>query len=406
MLFAPALVEVERARDLYAVHPVAGLRVTRADLIARVKAHVGREVPQSAIRAAGLAQQLLGLFPTADDYETAMYGLLEAGLAGYYEPSDGTMYMADDLDATDTPATLWHELVHALQDQKWDLAARTLYVAGNADLGSATSSLAEGDATSAMVDLLVAHARPDGAAKDIPDDLLLEKLARSMDTGKTAHFPRSLRRDALAPYVDGFRFVNALRRDAGWAEVEDAWVNPPTTTEQVLHVEKWRAHEPALTVADSLAPAGFGVLEANTYGEVGLRSFFAEWTTSAVAATAASGWGGDRVSVFQATDGAVALAWHVRYDDASPRTPDAFAARAFATLASVVPRLGRVVERSPRAVCVERKQNGVMRATRSGRDLFVTVGSVARGGATWQPIMTCADVRAWSGKDDGGGGAG
>ena len=49
-------------------------------------------------------------------------------------------------------------------------------------------------------------------------------------------------------------FVNALRRRSlakrgvaggGWDAVDEAWRSPPTTTEQLLHMAKYDAHEPA-----------------------------------------------------------------------------------------------------------------------------------------------------------------
>jgi hypothetical protein len=71
----------------------------REELIARVKDHVSRELPPQAIRNEGLALQLFGFLPTPFDYEGAEYALLQDQLAGYYEPADGTMYMASDLGA-------------------------------------------------------------------------------------------------------------------------------------------------------------------------------------------------------------------------------------------------------------------------------------------------------------------
>ena len=375
-----------------------GLRVTRAELLARVKAHVAREVPAAAIKAEGDVKKLLGLFPTGEDFEVATFGLLEAELAGYYEPADGTMYMATDLDDADAQGTLWHELAHALEDQHWDLRARPLFVAGHTDLGNVTSSLAEGDATAASVELMLSPAMRASLGPDAVQSFVLQQLAQAMDTGPAARFPRSLRREVLAPYVDGIRFVSAVRRIGGWRAVDAVWDDPPASTEQLLHVEKYRAHEAALSVAIPPAPQGFTRVEADVYGEAEVRNTFEEWMTPDGARTAASGWGGDRLALFHGPDGSVALAWRVRFDDASPGDPDAgaFAARAFAAVAAVLPRLGDAKESGATAACVERSGNGALRAERRGRDLVLMVGGVVPAAGAWRPVMGCDAVRAWS----------
>ena len=52
-----------------------------------------------------------------------------------------------------------------------------------------------------------------------------------------------MRTSLAAPYIYGTLFVHALRRRGGWDAVNRAWDDPPTTSEQILHVDKWLAHE-------------------------------------------------------------------------------------------------------------------------------------------------------------------
>jgi GNAT superfamily N-acetyltransferase len=132
-LIARTLKKVSDARGLAATRGVPGVTLSREALIARVKAHVAREIPPVAIRQEGLVLQLLGFVPLDFDYEAETFKLLEAQLAGFYEPSDGTMYMAADLDDDNADATLAHELVHALQDQHYDLKPHSKYTPGQSD---------------------------------------------------------------------------------------------------------------------------------------------------------------------------------------------------------------------------------------------------------------------------------
>jgi hypothetical protein len=395
------LEEMGRLRGLPPKHPVTCARVSRPELLTLVREHIAHEVPPSAIRAEGLVQKLLGFFPTQGDYEAVIYELLEAQLAGYYEPANATMYLASDLDEENAVATLSHELVHALQDQYWDLKTRSQYVAGQDDKNGALSALAEGDATSAMEDFAASHEHPGGTALDVPDRVLVDRMTESMDTGPAANTPHALRRALLAPYVDGTPFVNAMRRRGGWASLGEVWSRAPETTEQILHPDKWRAHEPEIVLPDPLPPPSsrdLTAVAANTYGEQGLRLAFEEWMPQSSASVAASGWGGDRATLFGQGERAYALQWHVRFDDASPQPVDAFASRAFAALSVMMPRLGHVASVTGSSVCVERAGNGVLAIRRDGRDLWLAFGTVAVGPKGWTAAMSCADARAWNGE--------
>ena len=82
-LIARMLRRVTKARGIEATKPVPGVVLSRAELIARVKEHVAKEVPPESIRNEGLVLQLFGFIPTSFDYEKAEFALLEAQLAGY-----------------------------------------------------------------------------------------------------------------------------------------------------------------------------------------------------------------------------------------------------------------------------------------------------------------------------------
>jgi hypothetical protein len=398
-LVARTLERVSRARGLAAKKSVPGVTLERTALLARVKSHVDQEVPHDAIVDEGLVQQLLGFIPTHFDYEAATYALFEAQLAGFYEPADGTMYMAADLDEDNAFATLAHELVHALQDQYWDLGPHSKYVPGQDDRSSAFSALAEGDATSAMADVLIGQANAGATALDMPDELFAQQIIGGMSGGPTSTAPHVMRAALAAPYIDGTLFVHALRRKGGWHAVNLAWDNPPKTTEQILHVQKWEASEPALIISDptfeTLGP-GWRVAEADTYGELGVRLAFGEWLGATASATLASGWGGDRGVLVRKGD-AYAFAWRVRYDDAKPKASDAFALRAFSGLAPVIEKLGVGHTKTPRSfACAERSDLGPLAVLHQGRDLVIVAGPAKVAPKAWLAQSKCDVARRWA----------
>jgi hypothetical protein len=389
---------VSHTRGLVAKKSVPGVTLDRNALLTRVKAHVDQEVPHDAIVDEGLVQQLLGFIPTHFDYEAATYALFEAQLAGFYEPADGTMYMAADLDEGSAFATLAHELVHALQDQYWDLAPRSKYVPGQDDRASAFSALAEGDATSAMADVLIGQANAGATALDMPDELFAQQIIGGMSGGPASTAPHVMRMALAAPYIDGTLFVHALRRKGGWHAVNRAWENPPETTEQVLHLQKWEANEPALSVPnptfDALG-AGWRVAESDTYGELGVRLALGEWLGATASATLASGWGGDRGVLVKKGD-SYAFAWRVRYDDAKPKPSDAYATRAFSGLAPAIEKLGAGHPKIAGAfVCVDRNELGPLAVLRRGRDLVIVGGPAKVGPKAWSAQGKCELARRW-----------
>jgi hypothetical protein len=397
-LITRTLKRVERARGLDAKKTVPGVLLDRSSLIARVKDHVSRELPPEAIRNEGLALQLFGFIPTQFDYEAAEYRLLQDQLAGYYEPADGTMYMASDLGDEEADATLAHELVHALQDQRWNLGERSKYRPGDGDRSEAVSALAEGDATSAMFDVMIARAAPGSgkSAVDLPDDVFAEQIRSGMNAGPGASAPHVMRTSLAAPYIYGTLFVHALRRQGGWNAVNRAWDDPPTTSEQIMHVDKWLAHEPAVKVAaPTFAALGSGWKSADedSEGELGTRIAFEEWMDPRAAADASAGWGGDR-GVLVTNGERAAFVWRLRYDPG--KTRDDRAAHAFSALVRAMDKtLGPAKATDANFVCRERGDRGPIALGRDGADLAFVLGPASTAGGTWRSAGDCKLSKRW-----------
>ena len=393
---ARTLAIVSEMRGIAATKPVPGVKLERDALVARVKDKALREYPPEALRREGLLLQIVGFAPPTFDYLGEMMKLLEAQLEGFYEPKNGTMYLAADLHGPQAQATLAHELVHALQDQKWDLKKRSDYKPGRGDEAMALACLAEGDATSLMLDFLM---KPDKSALDIPDDALRELMASGMNMGDIQSVPHILRSTLIAPYMEGLGFVHTLRRKGGWPAVNAAWDRPPTTTEHILHVDKWETNEAPLAVPAPTATAlgeGWKKDDEDTFGELGFALSFAEWIDVEEARKAAAGWGGDRTTVFSKGD-QIAYAVHARYDAAAPK-PDAFAERAFTKL---VPGLKKSLASKPAiadasTICFERKELGPLLFLRKERDLVMITGPARVANAAWTSTSNCATAKKWA----------
>ena len=410
------LVRAAEARGLSPLAAVEGAVVDRVALLAGVRAHVARELPPDVMRHQGELMLGLGLVPPGFDYEEGTFRLLESQLAGFYEYRDKKMYVASDLDGPSTDQALAHELVHALQDQHFGLASRISYQPEANDRETAFQSLAEGDATSAMLDVVDSSHR----AVLIPDDQLVASIEASNGPSRDGAIPPVIMASLVAPYIDGVLFVQALRRrgmsrgndPTGWSEVDLAWRAPPETTEQLLHVERYDAREPAEKVARIAPPSetGWSTVYEDVFGEQGLRITAEQWMPRKVAAAVAQGWGGDRLALFRrvprgsspgeppATSGGVvspadyAVAWHIRFDAGRPDV-EGEARQAFKALADALHM--RPIG-NPNTVCADRGSLGPIAVARAGRDLALTAGPYEHNKAEVRSASSCPQTARWA----------
>lgn len=406
-----ALGRVSRVRQLSALGPVNGEVLTPEELVAHVQRVLDKEVPPHALGGTAEILWALGTVPDGFDYRGSVLSMMSDELAGLYDPDAKTMFLRGDLGKEAEDATLLHELVHALQDQHYKLDRMTEWRDDATDELSAFSCLAEGDATSAMLDGML-----DGSGKtalDLPT-ALLEGQMRMLGgiTEDAQRVPSILKRSLLAPYVDGLSFVHSLRRSGGWRAVDDAFRAAPTTTEQVLHPEKYAAREPAISVGVPAPPPGGAGAESNgfslyfrdVWGEQSTRLVFEEWMPLRSAAESASGWGGDRIALYR--DGDLgAVAWHLLADDdaAATRMLHAFTRGVLSKTwsSSDASSLSRPSESEARAAsqgqkaCRERKSRGPMLVKKRGRALVVVLGPYSRS-SPGRVVARCSDAERWA----------
>ncbi len=396
-----ALAYISEIRNLPAKSPVQGRLMGRAEIERYISAQLDEETPKDVLQA---TEALLYGFGTVDadfDYRASVIKLMSSQLLGFYDPKQKTFFVGGDLAGDEADVTLWHELVHALQDQHYDLTHLGDWQPDLGDGQAAVHALAEGDATSAMLDAMM---KPRGAtALDVPESLM---RAQSVLGSAALTAPPVLVRSLLAPYVDGLAFTNYLRRRGGFAAVDAAWRALPVSTEQLLHPEKFLAHEAPLIVPLPVAPAHAPELHERFHdvmGEQTLRLLFEEWLPATTAATAASDWGGDRLTVFgDEARQRWAIGWHLRFDSA------AAAERAFVAFARSAPLTERGVARpaladaAPSAkklgdkLCRARHSQGPIALVRRGSDLGVTVGPFDRNMPRVAIDPDCGPALLWA----------
>jgi hypothetical protein len=322
-------------RDLDAEREVDHQFPTRAETIDYLEETYSREFPPEEFDRLERFYVALGLLAPDIDLQDVYLDLLGSQIAGFYDSDTEVMNVlpivgdetGESLSITEQVIYV-HEFTHALQDQHFDLDAmlEAPEVLENPDRSLATLALVEGDATATMTLYLqrVAEQNPLAAL-----GMLVEGLQ-----GGTLFLPEGippiLLNELLFPYNDGMNFVIEISGEDGWNTVNAAFENPPTTSEQILHPEKYLAGESAQEVElDDLSDAlGDGWVEDwNTkLGEFYLREHLDLYLDSSDAENAAAGWGGDHFRVYHNTDtGDVAWALRLAWD--SQADYDEFTAR-------------------------------------------------------------------------------
>ena len=161
------------------------------------------------------------------------------------------------------------------------------------------------------------------AAGNLGPAELLQILGASADPQAGAALNRApaiLRAPLEFPYTTGLNFVSAAYGQGQWPAVDAFYGRMPTSTEQILHPEKYAAAEAPVKVtmpadlAKRLGP-GWSVPLQDTFGELQLGIWLQEGGVDQTAATAAAaGWGGDRLAVLEGPGGAWSIAMQTTWD--------------------------------------------------------------------------------------------
>lgn len=209
-----------------------------------------------------------------------------------------------------------HELTHALQDQHFNLTLHVESGETTFDRLLALGALAEGDAedvqrmfdTGGMLALT-----PLATIRSIGESETEKYLARMKD------FPRGIARPFIFQYLSGLLFVETIKRERdGYPGVDRVWLDPPGSTEQVLHPERYLERDHPTRIEAPRPPDGWRVLLSNVFGELGVRIVL-EAHGDPSFETAAQGWDGDRMLLLDTGpradggDGRI-LVWYTTWD--------------------------------------------------------------------------------------------
>lgn len=254
---------------------------------------------------------LLGLLSPDADLHGILVELYSENVLGYYNNADKKMYLVSGQTTLgpQEKMTLSHEFTHALQDQYFDLAKVQAGLEDNGDRSLAVTALVEGDATLAMIRYAREYLTPDEVLQ-----IQLSSAGSSIDRA-----PLVVRDEVTFPYNEGALFAVQLWQQGGNEALNQAFRKLPTSTEQIIHPEKYLAGEQPIEVTlpdlvGALGP-GWQQLRTDVLGELDLRILLEQFSEPGAAANGAQGWGGDRFAILENAAGDDAVVVSTVWDD-------------------------------------------------------------------------------------------
>jgi hypothetical protein len=226
-------------------------------------------------------------------------------IAGFYDRDEKTMYVVQE-DGFRGPQrmTYAHEYVHALQDQHYDFEEGLVYTDEACEEDSerclALQALIEGDASFIELEWFFNYS----TEQDLQE---LQEFFNSYSSPVLDQAPAFIQESLLFPYRAGQEFVEYLYDSGGWKAIEEAYRNPPISSTQIMHPDRYPGARPVEVDLPDLLPLlgeGWREISRNVVGEYYTYLILAHGNEAKArvrdidARDAAEGWSGDLYVVY------------------------------------------------------------------------------------------------------------
>ncbi len=292
--------ELERLRGLAFARDVAQRTIDRTELRTLIRNQLTNSIPYSIEDYVQVLASLQLVDGGRRDLIDRMLSLYDSQVLAFYDPMTHTYFAVRQLPesiagigdaSTLRDSVVMHELMHALQDQRFGAADRDRALLHDTDGELAYHALLEGEASLLMLEYLLEKG---GQSFDeaVKTDLFVGMMSAGSAADKTlaGSAPRYFVETLKFPYIDGLKLVLEAYRRGGWKELDRMHANPPRTTREVLHPAEYFARfgrgEQGPPPFNPPLPSG--VLTVERLGEFHWRFLVGD---------AADGWLDDRVVV-------------------------------------------------------------------------------------------------------------
>jgi hypothetical protein len=311
----------------------------REQLQALLVKEIDEEMTPGEFHASEVGMKALGFLPREFNLKEVMTKVYSEEIAAFYDTKTKTMHLIKEpeakakkplsflerlmgktqgFDKDENKTVIAHELTHALADQNFNLDAMQKAAKHDDDRDLALSALIEGEATLTMIGSQMNDWDGAAVSKVPAADLdrvfaILIPLMPFAGGKSLREAPVILSETMIFPYFRGLVFCAKLTNDGGWDALNDAYRNPPVSTEQIIHPEKYKAKPDLPTVVDLGRLdhfAGWKPAGRNTVGEMQLGVLLRRHGGK----NAAAGWDGDQYAVVEGPDRRLGLVWLTTWD--------------------------------------------------------------------------------------------
>ncbi len=247
----------------------------------------------------------LGLLPPGTDFAETMREVLVASVPAFYVAETEEIVVKRQPLTAQLRQALVHELTHALDDQHFTLD-RPEYENRKDEINFGLRALAEGDAR--RIERLWHDLYNAGSPFDVSPTPLDEQTDPDGN-------PAIVAAQAIEFYVLGEALVDDIVGRADLPGLNGAFGAPPTTSEQVIHPEKFAVREPRIEVEPPVYEGR--KIREGVLGELLTRQLLESRIGRDRASVAAAGWGGDWFVEYSDDDGMNCVRVDWRMDSAA-----------------------------------------------------------------------------------------
>jgi hypothetical protein len=308
-----AVPKIEKSVGLTFKKPPALEVKSRDEMASYIKGKLAEELEGERIKSIERVYKRFGLLTESFNLMETMTALLSEQVIGLYDPKTKVLYVVSGASGDQVYLTIAHELVHALQDQYFNLDS-LMQAKDDNDRTTAGQSAIEGQATFEMFAVVLgsenAIARLPGGWDRVRQ--MIREQQGSMPVFAAA--PVILQETLIFPYLSGAEFSRRFKEESPGKNMYDRM---PVSTEQVMHADRYFVETPDAPTDITLpAPSiGKSVYE-NNLGEFETRILLYEYLNDQSAAVrGAAGWDGDRYQLIDTGRGE-ALVWISVWDTA------------------------------------------------------------------------------------------
>ncbi|MCB9030683.1 MAG: hypothetical protein H6619_06485 [Deltaproteobacteria bacterium] len=309
--FALATEVATKIRGLDLIHKIDCLELNKAEFAKSQQEEIFKHITPKTMQHEEAIFKLLGILDSDYDYKSCYLNEALNQTAAFYKVGSGKVIVPSWKPTSFV--VLVHEVIHAIQDQYFNLDKITAPRANKTDSAIAVAALTEGEAVffqnKIPEEVLAAHPEPSGSSSELG----------SNDCKRQLKFEEL----SLFPYRFGPIFIEKLFRRFGPQALTQAYENIPESTSAILQSDRYpEQRKLEIELPDDLLQKFLIKLKVKSVreiykdrlGQYAARLLVADHNSRSDAILAGKGWLGDLVKLYQLSDNSFMIYWGLAFE--------------------------------------------------------------------------------------------